>query len=125
MEENLSVKKTQAQNQSNLGQAMNASLNLIDATGTFCLNLFKASFKAAFQFNRDALHELSSLNQSTSDNLQSIVDANQRFFQKTMQNTQNTFKEQAPGNTEDAAKNIDYQLLAKMVAEELGKRGKK
>ncbi len=126
MEENLSVKKDQTLPNNNLNQAMNAALNLSSSVGNFYLNLFQSSLKVAYQFNRELLRELADLNQSTSENLQSIADTNNKAFLNAVGSTRNALNQQRRSILEDEVSlQLDYQLLAKLVAEEMKKDSNK
>ena len=121
MTENLSVKKNEEMLESNLSQSMNAFLSLTSAAGNFYFNLFRASVQAGYQLNAELLKEVSNLNQTTSQTFNSVTDSTQQTFQNAVHNTQNTFNEQRLRNLGNISNSIDYELLAKLVAQEMKK----
>ena len=123
MEENLSVKKGNLPTQDNLGQSWNAFLDICQQTGNFYFKLLNTSLQTAHRFNSELLKDMGNLNNSTSENVQTILEQNNRMYQNASDNLKRSFEGSGPNeaDTERLAQSIDYALLSKLVAEELRK----
>ena len=102
----------------------NSTWNLFANTGKFYLGLSEASLEAIRTFNSE-LYRCFDEENYDADYTEAILERNTQFYERMAENSKRTYehfkKRKAEARSSRTTEPIDYNKLAKMVAEELRK----
>jgi len=123
---NYSVKKRKVNSYSEpCNDLFNSVWNLFANTGKFYLNVSEASIEAMRAFNSELYRQCYDENINDDEYRESILERNARFYEQMAENSKRAHENFKRKREEDLNKStqepIDYNRLAKLVAEELKK----
>ncbi|MGB8190589.1 MAG: hypothetical protein WCF67_01660, partial [Chitinophagaceae bacterium] len=98
--------------------------NLFSNTGKFYLSISEASLEAMRTFNAELYSRCFDEENGDTEYTEAILERNAQFYERMAENSRNSyenFKRRKEETRRTAVEPIDYNKLARMVAEELRK----